>query len=75
MKTHTKEDLAKLLDFIAGRGEWAHYGGGIWTDPDAGESEQFKHSACEELERRGLIRRKLDEADLCIWEANQVDPD
>ena len=69
MPEHNEADLQKLYDFIAGRGEWGIYGGGIWTHSEAGESEQFKHDACEKLEARGLVRRKVDEPDFCVWEA------
>lgn len=68
MAEHNEADLQKLYDFIAGRGDWVIYGAGIWTHPGGDESSQLKHDACLELEKRGLIKLKSEEAGICIWE-------
>ena len=68
MPDHSEGELAYLLDFIAGRGDWAEYSPGMWTYPEGDAEARHKHDACLELERRGKIRRKHEEPGLCIWE-------
>lgn len=53
--------LFGLLRFIRGEGEFAFFGSGIHTYPGRGEKEENIYSGCVELERRGLIRRHIDE--------------
>lgn len=73
MSEHNEADLQKLYDFIAGRGEWGIYGGGIWTNPGGNvardKATRLTHDACLELEKRGLIKLKTQEPGLCVWEA------
>lgn len=52
-------DLSALLDFIRGEGLWHGYGRGIRVHPMYLE-KRATYEACLELERRDLIRRKID---------------
>ncbi len=65
---HSEADLNQLYGFIAGRGPWRHFGPGMRTHPEGDAQDRLKHDACLELERRGRIKRKLEESGLVVWE-------
>ncbi len=64
-----EEHLADLLDFIAGRGKWQFFGGAFHTHPGYDANNDRIHSACLELERRGLVQRIIDDPGHCCFKA------
>jgi hypothetical protein len=54
MAEWTEEGLQELADFVCGR---RVIGTGITTYPTADENNRQIHAGCEELERRGIIKR------------------
>jgi hypothetical protein len=59
MGSELPDDQAALLAWI--RGEGHPYGPGMRTHPaSTAADDRAKHAACLELERRGLIARRID---------------
>ena len=57
-----EENLMALLKFIRSEPPFHNMGApGIHTHPGYDESADSKYDGCLELERRGLIKRKIDE--------------
>jgi hypothetical protein len=53
----TDADKAELLDFIAGRGKFRHWGGAAFSFPFGDDNERRFHAACLELQDAGEIER------------------
>lgn len=66
-----EDALAELLDLVRGRGKFMILGGFMHTYPTSPDAHQAKlYAGCCELERRGLIRRHIDESDhVCFCDA------
>ncbi len=62
-----EEDYQKLLDIIGGRGEWHFGNAGFHTYPGHSDNQEGLHEACCELERRGLVKRVIDEPGHCCF--------
>lgn len=63
----TESDLQELLEFATGRGKWAWKGSGMCTHPTGDDNALGLHAGCVELERRGLLKRHLDEPGQVVW--------
>jgi hypothetical protein len=57
----TENQLAGLMNFISGEAHIFIGGHGIHTYPDGDERTKRLFAGCEELEKRGLVRRYIDE--------------
>lgn len=62
-------DLAEVLAMIRGTGKYRGHGTGLETHPTGDALGPELHGQCCELERRGLVRRKVDGPEAIVWEA------
>ena len=62
MATFDENDLSFLLDLIRGDGKFKFFGNaGFHAYPGMDENQDALYALCEELERRGLIKRIINE--------------
>lgn len=72
----THDNYRELLDLIAGRGRWGFFGGGIHTWPGREDEQQGQnHKILCEMERRGWVKRVIDEPDHCCFKATGKEVD
>ena len=64
-----EDDLLLLFEFATGRGRWAWTGPYMHTHPGGDAESQSVHDACVELERRGMLKRCLDDPGHVCWVA------
>lgn len=57
----TDEDLVELLEFIGGEKYGWIGGNGVHTYPNGDENNKRLFAGCAELEKRGKVRREIDE--------------
>jgi len=65
----TPDNYRELLAFVAGRGRWSFFGGGLHTWPGRGDDAERTHGILCEMERRGLVYRFIDEPDHVCFKA------
>jgi hypothetical protein len=64
--------LDELLSFVCGRFPGLS-SGGITTYPNGDDNARKLHAGCEELERRQLIERHLEETNFVVWRERHDD--
>lgn len=64
------DELKELLDFATGGGKWAWTGPYMHTHPWMDDNQKCLHAGCIELERRGLLKRCIDEPGHVSWTKN-----
>lgn len=67
IKALDDEFLSKLFEYISDRVKHSLWGTGIYTSQDGKGNDIKWHNACLELERRGLIYRKVDDGNCVLW--------
>ncbi len=68
------DSLSELLDLISGSGKYRCFGGGITTYPRSDDNNRKIHNGCLELEKQGLIYRKIDKPEQVLWVPVVSDP-
>jgi len=66
----TETELEDLFEFATGKGNWAWTGPYMHTHPGYDENQDGLHNGCVELERRGRLKRCIDEPGHVSWIEN-----
>lgn len=64
------DELKELFDFATGKGKWAWTGPYMHTHPGIDADQDALHMGCVKLERRGLLKRCIDEPGHVCWIGN-----
>lgn len=65
----TEAELQDALACVSGHGQWWAKGPGLTSHTEGDENQQRIHACMLELERRGLVRRAVEDAAGITWAA------
>lgn len=67
-----EDELKELFEFAAGIGRFKYTGQFMHTYPGMDDNKDRIHAGCVELERRGLLKRCIDDQGHVVWIENKA---